>query len=68
MIGQVYTWNLLGYGFVLVGKKEIYFLHLDNVVQGADEVKVGATVEFDAAPARAGKKYPQAVNAVVGGA
>jgi hypothetical protein len=67
MVGEIYTWSLLGYGFVLVDGKEIYFLHQDGIKQGGDKVAVRQRVEFEVAPPLAGKKYPRAINAVVGG-
>lgn len=67
MIGEIYSWSLLGYGYVIVGQ-ELYFLHASNIKDGAHKVAVRQRVEFEVAPALAGKKYPRAVNAIVGGA
>jgi len=67
MIGEIYSWSLLGYGFVLVDRKDLYFLHESNIKEGADKVAVRQRVEFEVAPPLAGKKYSRAVNAIVGG-
>lgn len=67
MQGQIYTWSLLGYGFVLVGGKDLYFLHHSGIRQGAELIAVKQPVRFDVAPPLPGKKYPRAINAVIGG-
>jgi cold shock CspA family protein len=66
MFGQIYTWSLLGYGFVLADKKDLYFLHYSDIKEGMDLVAVRQPITFDVAPALPGKKYPRAINAVVG--
>ena len=38
MNGQIYTWSLLGYGFVLANKKDLYFLHHSDIKEGMDEM------------------------------
>jgi hypothetical protein len=68
MIGEIYTWSLLGYGFVLADKKDLYFLHYSDIKEGMDLVALKQPVVFDIAPALPGKKYPRAINAIVGGA
>jgi cold shock CspA family protein len=67
MIGEIYTWSLLGYGFVLVNRKDLYFLHESAIKQGADKIAIGERVEFEVAPPLVGKKHPRAVDATVGG-
>jgi hypothetical protein len=64
--GQIYTWSLLQYGFVVVGQ-EVFFLHSLEIIQGADKTVIGAKVIFDVAPPLPGKRYQRAVNAIVGG-
>ena len=68
MEGQIYIWSLLGYGYVLANGKDLYFLHHSAIKQGADLVAARQWVSFDVAPPLPGKKYPRAVNAIVGGA
>ena len=68
MQGQIYTWSLLGYGFVLVNGKDLYFLHHSGIKQGAELIAVKQPVQFDVAAPLLGKKYPRAINAVIGGA
>ncbi len=68
MQGQIYTWSLLGYGFVLVNGKDLYFLHHSGIKQGAELIAVKQPVDFDVAAPLPGKKYPRAINAVIGGA
>jgi len=68
MKGFIYSWSLLGFGFVLVNNKDLYFLHVSDIQQGKDLVAKWQTVSFDTAPPLPGKKYPRAINAVVGGA
>jgi hypothetical protein len=68
MIGEIYTWSLLGYGFVLANKKDLYFLHHSDIKEGMDLVAIKQPVVFDTDPALTGKKYPRAINAIVGGA
>jgi hypothetical protein len=67
MVGQIYTWSLLGWGFVVVNGKDLYFLHSSEIKEGMDKITIKQWVKFDAAPAMPGKKYPRATNAVVGG-
>jgi hypothetical protein len=68
MIGQIYSWSLLGWGFVTTNGKDLYFLHTNEIKSGLDKVTIKQWVEFDPAPALLGKKHPRATNAVVGGA
>jgi hypothetical protein len=68
MNGQIYTWSLLGYGFVLANKKDLYFLHHSDIKEGMDLVAQWQPVTFDTAPPLPGKKHPRAINAVIGGA
>jgi hypothetical protein len=68
MIGEIYTWSLLGYGFVLANKKDLYFLHHSDIKEGLDLVAIKQQVVFDTAPALPRKKHPRAINAVIGGA
>jgi len=67
MNGQIYTWSLLGYGFVLANKKDLYFLHHSDIKEGMELVAQWQPVKFDAAPPLPGKKHPRAINAVIGG-
>jgi hypothetical protein len=64
--GQIYTWSLVGWGFVLANGKDLYFLHFSDIVEGADLVAVKQPVEFDVAPALPGKRFQRAVNARIG--
>lgn len=64
--GFIYSWSPLQNGFVITPGKEIFFLHFTAIVQGADRAEIGQPVEFDVAPARPGKRYCRAVNAVIG--
>ena len=68
MIGEIYTWSLLGYGYVLANKNELYFLHHSAIKEGMDLVAIKQPVVFDVAPALPGKKHLRAINAIVGGA
>ena len=68
MNGQIYTWSLLGYGFVLANKKDLYFLHHSDIKEGMELVAQWQPVKFDTAPPLPGKKHPRATNAVIGGA
>jgi hypothetical protein len=67
MIGEIYTWSLLGYGYILANRKDLYFLHSSEIKEGMDLVAIKQSVVFDVAPALPGKKHPRAINAVVGG-
>ena len=64
--GRIYTWSPLQYGFIIIGQ-EIFFLH-GSELQNPGEAVIGAKVSFEVAPPLAGKKYPRAINAVIGGA
>lgn len=64
--GFIYTWSLLKNGFVVTSSKEVFFLHFSAITQGADLAEIGQPVEFDVAPPRPGKRYPRAVNVIVG--
>ena len=64
--GRIYTWSPLQYGYIIIGQ-EIFFLH-GSEIQNAGEAVIGARVSFEVAPPLAGKKYPRAINAVIGGA
>jgi hypothetical protein len=68
MDGTIYTWSLLGWGFVLANKKDLYFLHHSDIKQGADLIVARQQVQFDVAPPLPGKRYPRAINAIVGDA
>ncbi len=64
--GYIYSWSPFQHGFIVIGK-EIFFLHGTEIIKNADKARTGAKVSFDVAPPLAGKKYPRAVNAVIGG-
>jgi cold shock CspA family protein len=66
MQGTIYSPTLLGYAFVVANEKDVFFLHYSNIKKGAHLIAVGQTVTFDVAPPLPGKRYPQAINAVVG--
>ena len=54
------------YMFVVTADGEIFFLHFNNIQKGAVKAAPGAHVTFDTVAPLPGKKYPMAVNAVVG--
>ncbi len=68
MHGIIYNPTLRGYAFVVVDEKDVYFLHYSNIKKGENLIAAGQSVTFDVLPALPGKRYPQAINAVVGGA
>jgi hypothetical protein len=61
--GVLKSWHVNGYGIVAVSRKELYFLHTNNVIEGPDELEIGSVVEFDVAPPRGSGRFEQAVNA-----
>jgi hypothetical protein len=65
--GYIYTWSPLQYGFIVIGQ-EVFFLHVSEILQNADNARVGAEVVFEVAPPLPGKQHPRAVKAIVGGA
>jgi cold shock CspA family protein len=67
VFGQIYTWSLLGWGYILAANgKDLYFLHYSNIKQGADLVAAKQHVRFDVNPPLPGKKHPRAINVIVG--
>jgi hypothetical protein len=64
--GYITTWSPLQYGFVVINQ-EVFFLHWSEIKEGADKAVAGAKVKFEVAPALPGKRYPKAINVVVGG-
>lgn len=65
--GFILRWDyLLGTGFVVTDKKEVFFLHYSSIKQGADLAAIGQPVQFNAAPPRPGKRFPRATDAIVG--
>jgi hypothetical protein len=66
MLGQIYSWSLLGWGFVTTNGRDLYFLHTNEIKEGLDKVIVKQWVMFDSAPPLPGKKHPRAINAYIG--
>lgn len=64
--GFILRWDLVGTGFVVTDKKEVFFLHYTDIKQGANLASIGQPIQFNVAPARPGKRFPRAVDAVVG--
>ena len=72
MSGVITFWNKdKAYGFirtVVNGKHESYFLHISDIVEGSLFPSVGDSAEFDAVPAKPGKKCGSAANAKIAAA
>lgn len=69
MQGTITFWNKdKAYGFIRTvtnGKHESYFLHINEIVEGALVPTVGDSAQFDAVPAQPGKKCGSAANAKI---
>lgn len=66
MQGLLAFWNKeRAFGFVITDRRETFFLHITQIVDGPLIPTVGSVVEFDVQPALPGKKLPNAVNAKI---
>ena len=66
MQGTITYWNKdRAYGFIRTiadGKQESYFLHINEIVEGALVPAVGDSAQFDGVPGQPGKKCGSAAN------